>query len=71
MYLAGPVVGALIAVGFALVLRGHSGDVISRAAGSGVLDEAGAHRQGGIVQGHRPGQGVGCQNSAMAAELVL
>jgi aquaporin Z len=39
VYLAGPVAGALIAVGFALVLRGRGGDVISRAAGSGVLDE--------------------------------
>jgi aquaporin Z len=39
VYLAGPVAGALIAVGFAFVLRGHGGDVISRAAGSGVLDE--------------------------------
>jgi aquaporin Z len=39
VYVAGPVAGALIAVGFALVLRGRGGDVISRAAGSGVLDE--------------------------------
>ncbi len=39
VYLAGPVAGALIAVGFASVLRGRGGDVISRAAGSGVLDE--------------------------------
>ncbi len=39
MYVAGPVAGALIAVCFALVLRGRGGDVISRAAGSGVLDE--------------------------------
>lgn len=29
----------MIAVGFAMVLRGRGGDVISRAAGSGVLDE--------------------------------
>ena len=42
MYLVGPIVGMLIAVGFAYVLRGRGGDVISRAAGSGVLDE-GAH----------------------------
>ena len=42
VYVAGPVAGALIAVGFAMVLRGRGGDVISRAAGSGVLDE-GAH----------------------------
>ena len=39
VYLAGPVAGALIAVGCALVLRGRGGDAISRAAGSGVLDE--------------------------------
>jgi hypothetical protein len=39
VYVAGPIAGALIAVGFAIVLRGRGGDVISRAAGSGVLDE--------------------------------
>ena len=39
VYIVGPVAGALIAVGFAFVLRGRGGDVISRAAGSGVLDE--------------------------------
>ena len=39
LLLVGPVAGALIAVGFAFVLRGRGGDVISRAAGSGVLDE--------------------------------
>ena len=40
MYLVGPVIGMLIAVGFAYVLRGRGGDVISRAAGSGRLAEA-------------------------------
>ena len=39
VYLVGPVIGMLIAVGFAYVLRGRGGDAISRAAGSGVLDE--------------------------------
>jgi aquaporin Z len=39
VYLVGPVTGALIAVGFAFGLRGRGGDVIARAAGSGVLDE--------------------------------
>ena len=39
VYLVGPLTGALIAVGFAFVLRGRGGDAISRAAGSGVLDE--------------------------------
>ena len=38
VYIAGPVAGAVIAVGCAMVLRGRGGDVISRAAGSGVLD---------------------------------
>jgi len=39
VYLIGPLAGMLIAVGFAYVLRGRGGDVISRAAGSGVLDQ--------------------------------
>ena len=55
VYVVGPVAGALIAVGFAFVLRGRGGDVISRAAGSGVLDEgaltAKAERSRRIDQG--------------------
>ncbi len=39
VYLVGPVAGALLAVGCAWVLRGKGGDVIARAAGSGVLDQ--------------------------------
>jgi len=39
VYVVGPLAGALIAVGCAWVLRGRGGDVISYAAGSGVLDE--------------------------------
>jgi aquaporin Z len=39
VYVAGPLAGAVLAVGSAMVLRGRGGDVISRAAGSGVLDE--------------------------------
>ena len=39
VYIVGPISGALIAVGFAQVLRGRGGDEIARAAGSGVLDE--------------------------------
>jgi aquaporin Z len=39
VYIVGPIAGALIAVGFAMVLRGRGGDVIARAAGSGVLDQ--------------------------------
>jgi aquaporin Z len=38
VYVVGPVAGALIAVGFAYVLRGRGGGAIGRAAGSGVLD---------------------------------
>src|SRR3954452_12330563 len=39
VYVAGPLAGALIAVGCAVVLRGKGGDAISYAAGSGVLDD--------------------------------
>ncbi len=43
VYAVGPITGALIAVGFAYVLRGRGGGVIGRAAGSGTLDpDAGA-----------------------------
>jgi aquaporin Z len=38
VYVAGPVAGALIAVGCAIVLRGRGVSSIARAAGSGVLD---------------------------------
>jgi len=38
VYVVGPVAGALIAVGCAIVLRGRGGTPISRAAGSGTLD---------------------------------
>jgi aquaporin Z len=55
VYVVGPLTGALIAVGFAYVLRGRGGDVIARAAGSGVLDEgalaAKAELSGEIDQG--------------------
>jgi aquaporin Z len=37
VYVAGPLIGAAIAVGCAMVLRGRGGDPISHAAGSGVL----------------------------------
>jgi aquaporin Z len=40
VYVVGPLAGAVIAVGFAYVLRGRGGDPIARAAGSGVLGEA-------------------------------
>jgi aquaporin Z len=38
VYVAGPIAGALIAVGCAAILRGRGGSAISRAAGSGLLD---------------------------------
>ena len=38
VYVVGPICGALIAVGCAIVLRGRGGTSISRAAGSGTLD---------------------------------
>ncbi len=38
VYIAGPLLGAAIAVGCAVILRGRGGDPISHAAGSGVLD---------------------------------
>lgn len=38
-YLAGPLVGAVIAVGCAWILRGPGGDAAARAAASGRLDE--------------------------------
>jgi len=38
VYLLGPLAGALLAVGFAFILRGRGGDPISYAAGSGTLD---------------------------------
>ncbi len=37
VYVAGPLIGAAIAVGCAIILRGRGGDPIAHAAGSGVL----------------------------------
>ena len=37
VYVAGPLIGAAIAVACAIILRGRRGDPISHAAGSGVL----------------------------------
>jgi aquaporin Z len=37
VYVAGPLIGAAIAVGCALILRGHGGDAAARAAASGAL----------------------------------
>ncbi len=40
VYIVGPLAGALLAVGFAFVLRGPGGDPGGRRAGTGVLDNA-------------------------------
>jgi aquaporin Z len=39
VYVAGPLAGALVAVGCAMVLRGRGGDATAKAAGSGDLDD--------------------------------
>ena len=58
VYLVGPIAGALIAVGFAYVLRGRGGDVISRAAGSGVLDEGALTAKAKLSQDIEQGKAV-------------
>jgi len=58
VYVAGPVTGALIAVGFAFGLRGRGGDVISRAAGSGVLDEGALTAKAKLSQDIEQGKAV-------------
>jgi aquaporin Z len=72
VYLVGPLAGALIAVGFAYVLRGRGGDVISRAAGSGVLDEgalaAKAKLSQDIEQGKVVPEGIGGTDSPQSAQ---
>jgi aquaporin Z len=42
-YVAGPLLGALIAVGCAWILRGPGGDAAARAAATGTLEQAVAH----------------------------
>jgi aquaporin Z len=50
VYLAGPLVGAAIAVGCAIILRGRGGDPISHAAGSGVLTPGDLERKARLAQ---------------------
>jgi aquaporin Z len=38
VYVVGPLTGALIAVGFAVILRGRGVDPVAHAAGSGTLE---------------------------------
>jgi aquaporin Z len=58
VYVVGPLTGALIAVGFAFALRGRGGDVISRAAGSGVLDEGAPTAKAKLSQDIEHGKAV-------------
>jgi aquaporin Z len=51
VYIVGPFVGAVIAVGFAYVLRGRGGDPTAHAAGSGLLTPSWRARKG-----RRPGR---------------
>ena len=53
VYVVGPIAGALIAVGFAQILRGGGGDPISYAGGLGVLDEGARRRQTAALAGNR------------------
>ena len=50
VYIVGPIAGALIAVGFAMVLRGRGGDAISRAAGSGSAGRRGPDAKAELSQ---------------------
>jgi aquaporin Z len=59
VYVVGPLVGALIAVGFAIILRGRGGTATSRAAGSGTLDDAAAARRRPAAASTPPAAGGG------------
>ncbi len=50
VYVVGPLAGATIAVGCAMILRGRGGDIISRAAGSGVLDPGDEQQKARLAQ---------------------
>jgi aquaporin Z len=60
VYVVGPLAGAVIAVGFAYILRGRGGDPIARAAGSGVLGEGRLAAKQKLSRGTvtRPGSGA-------------
>jgi aquaporin Z len=53
VYLAGPLAGAVMAVGCAFILRGRGGDPVSYAAGSGMLKQALARRRRRSDRGQR------------------
>jgi aquaporin Z len=50
VYLVGPLIGAAIAVGCAMILRGRGGDPISHAAGAGVLTPGRAEEKAKLAQ---------------------
>ena len=50
VYVAGPLIGAAIAVGCAWILRGRGGDPISHSAGSGVLDPGDLERKSKLAE---------------------
>src|SRR5450631_4772976 len=57
VYVAGPLIGAAIAVACAVILRGRGGDAISHAAGSGVLTPGDPAAKGEALSRDRQGQG--------------
>ena len=50
VYVVGPLIGAAIAVGCAMILRGRGGDPISHAAGAGVLTPGRAEEKAKLAQ---------------------
>ena len=50
VYVVGPLAGAAIAVGCAMILRGRGGDPISHAAGAGVLTPGRAAEKAKLAQ---------------------
>ena len=50
VYVVGPLLGAAIAVGCAMILRGRGGDPISHAAGAGVLTPGRAEEKAKLAQ---------------------
>jgi aquaporin Z len=58
VYVAGPLLGAAIAVGCAVILRGRGGDPISHAAGSGVLDPGDLAQKAKLAKGIDEGKVV-------------
>ncbi len=58
VYVAGPLLGAALAVGCAVILRGRGGDPISRAAGSGMLDRGELTEKAQLAKGIDEGKVV-------------